>query len=158
MKTCSKCNKEKSFTEFHFSKSKKDGYSSYCKKCSCEAANKYNKKNINLVIDRAKEKRDQIKLIVNNIKNKYGCYFCSEKDACCLDFHHPNDNKKDNISYLTMAKNIDKLFEEINKCIVICSNCHRKFHAGKLSIMDSKLCNENKLDFFEERNGRYYKK
>lgn len=34
MKTCIKCNKEKELTEFHKSKTNKNGCKNYCKECS----------------------------------------------------------------------------------------------------------------------------
>jgi hypothetical protein len=54
---------------------------------------------------------------------------CGESDIVCLDFHHIG-NKSGNIS--DMAKrpvSIAVLQAEMDKCIVICRNCHAKLHA-----------------------------
>ena len=36
MKTCYRCKETKEYSEFHKNKSKKDGYTTYCKKCQLE--------------------------------------------------------------------------------------------------------------------------
>ena len=54
---------------------------------------------------------------------------CSEKDHVCLDLHHMRD-KHDNVAELVRAASIRKILLELPKCIVVCSNCHRKLHAG----------------------------
>jgi hypothetical protein len=63
-----------------------------------------------------------------------GCSQCPEKESCCLDFHHTG-SKKIGIAKLSLAgwswKRID---EELAKCILLCSNCHRKLHARIISI------------------------
>jgi predicted HNH restriction endonuclease len=32
------------------------------------------------------------------------------------------------------ANSIDSIIKEIDKCLVICSNCHRKLHAGLIQL------------------------
>ena len=44
-KVCNKCNKEKSLTEYHKDKSKKDGFRSDCKKCNCASRKKWREEN-----------------------------------------------------------------------------------------------------------------
>ena len=44
-----------------------------------------------------------------------------------LTFHHEHDNKVANISNM-MNHSWKKILEEINKCIIICFNCHMAIH------------------------------
>ena len=45
-----------------------------------------------------------------------------------IDFHHINPSEKEyNISDNSHAK-FETLLKEIEKCIPLCSNCHREFH------------------------------
>lgn len=61
-----------------------------------------------------------------------GCAFCKMNLAECLDFHHIDPSIK---SYtLTQMGNsgfkVDKIDEEIAKCVVICANHHRLIEAA----------------------------
>jgi hypothetical protein len=84
------------------------------------------------------DRRKRLFAEVNLYKSEKGCLFCSEKESICLDFHHINPSEKEEtIARLITQKGRKKTFEEIEKCIVVCSNCHRKLHAGLLSYNQS---------------------
>lgn len=57
---------------------------------------------------------------------KDGCILCLENEPMCLDFHHLYGKDK-NISSMR-GMNDDRVKAEIAKCVVLCSNCHRKVH------------------------------
>jgi hypothetical protein len=59
-----------------------------------------------------------------------GCSRCGENDPACLDFHHRDDTEKDmNISkMITYGFSKEKLRTEMEKCDILCANCHRKEH------------------------------
>jgi hypothetical protein len=76
-------------------------------------------------------------------KNKYilsvkagGCVLCSEIHPSCLDFHHLDEtNKSFNIGeHPNNGVGLKKLKEEVSKCILLCSNCHRKLHFARKSL------------------------
>ncbi len=51
------------------------------------------------------------------------CAKCGCPDPRVLDFHHPNDDKEHDIN--TLRDDIwRKIEKEINKCILLCRNCH----------------------------------
>lgn len=55
------------------------------------------------------------------------CTKCGENHPACIEFHHLDPSTKEHgISYLRNSKK--KLAEELKKCIVLCSNCHKKLH------------------------------
>jgi len=47
------------------------------------------------------------------------------------DFHHVGD-KDENPSYLIANSSIEQIASEIEKCILLCANCHRIEHERKL--------------------------
>ena len=58
------------------------------------------------------------------------CARCGyDKCVSALEFHHINPNKKDTI-ISSDSITLEKAIEESKKCILICSNCHKEFHAG----------------------------
>ena len=76
--------------------------------------------------------------LVLDYKIKHGCYICGESEPVCLDFHHKNPNEKRiEVALGIYRHSIETLQKEIDKCILLCSNCHRKVHHGKLSIHES---------------------
>lgn len=58
------------------------------------------------------------------------CEKCGyDKCIAALDFHHINPEEKDfSISNSNIYKNIEALKQEVDKCILLCANCHREIH------------------------------
>lgn len=79
---------------------------------------------------RIKKRRQEIKDWIRKYKETLSCEICNENHPATIDFHHHNPKEKDfNISEAErkgMSKK--KILEEINKCQILCSNCHRKLH------------------------------
>jgi len=64
------------------------------------------------------------------------CVFCDEDENVCLDHHHINPEEKltEVSRLLTNLRSKKSIMEEAAKCIIICTNCHRKLHAGIISL------------------------
>jgi len=57
------------------------------------------------------------------------CTVCGESDPSTLDFHHAvRDPSNKKLYKLIRNSAWADVYEEIKKCIVLCSNCHRKHH------------------------------
>lgn len=83
---------------------------------------------------RIKQIRDSEKKRVNN-NLKYiseyllhhPCVDCGESDIVVLEFDHTAEDKFGNISNLTRkGYSLETIKNEINKCEVVCANCHRR--------------------------------
>ena len=65
------------------------------------------------------------------------CECCHEKydetNACIFDFHHKYPNEKEfGLGLLTMTNRAwNAIIKEADKCIILCSNCHRKKHSSE---------------------------
>ena len=73
---------------------------------------------------------------VNNFKRARTCVICGEASSCCLEFHHLDKrNKLFTISsaICNIKINMKSLKAEIRKCVIICSNCHKKLHYNELN-------------------------
>ena len=45
-----------------------------------------------------------------------------------LEFHHLNPEEKDFGISRTLTRSMDSLRKEVDKCILVCSNCHAEIH------------------------------
>lgn len=100
---CNICN-----TEYKVSKLGKK----YCVKCS---------------YDNVKITRKQIKQQLVDYKGG-SCERCNyNKCLEALEFHHINPDEKD-FTISKGIKNIESLKVEVDKCILLCANCHREEH------------------------------
>lgn len=59
------------------------------------------------------------------------CSCCGyDKCAEALDFHHLNPQEKEFLISDRDLNNWKTIKKELDKCIVVCANCHREIHAG----------------------------
>ena len=68
--------------------------------------------------------------IMNHLKEN-GCAICGYNDCVdALDFHHTNPKDREfNVKVGSLNKNEELIVNELNKCILLCSNCHREIHS-----------------------------
>ena len=80
--------------------------------------------------------------IINNqlMKKLKAIEYKGGRCQCCnrlgpksiFDFHHVDPNEKE-MEWKKMSKlNIEFRNKELDKCILVCSNCHRLIHAGEI--------------------------
>jgi len=112
-KTCSVCEVEKSLSDYY----RKNH--SQCKKCHYKDTDLRRKK-VNA------ERKDYFLKLLGGKCNHCGGIFPKE----CYDFHHVDPSKKDFHFNSMNNHSMERLQEEINKCILLCSNCHRIEHAN----------------------------
>ena len=86
------------------------------------------------------KRRHKLKYLAIKYKGEK-CSICNYnkcKDA--LEFHHIDPKEKDFIiSDRSISFTWDEAKKELDKCIVVCSNCHREIHAGIRKIEESNL-------------------
>ena len=77
-----------------------------------------------------RERRLILSVWLRVYKKKLHCSVCNENHPACLDFHHINKKDKDySIADMVSAgSSIQSIMKEIDKCIVVCRNCHAKTH------------------------------
>ena len=135
-KKCSVCQEEKTESCFGFKNKKLGKLQSRCKECQAEYHKKHYQLNKQRYLDKTKIRNKKYKKenkdFINQYKSSKGCQYCKEKTAVCLDFHHKDQTLKEaNISRMKNSSHSKKtILQEMSKCIVVCSNCHRKLHAG----------------------------
>jgi hypothetical protein len=59
------------------------------------------------------------------------CQLCGYNQCpAALEFHHRDPNQKDFSISSPRYHNLEFMKAELEKCILVCSNCHREIHAG----------------------------
>ena len=113
-KICSKCHRELPLNMYHkngFDSKGQQKYRGYCKDCASS-------------IERARYQKK--KAYVN--EQKQVCVKCGETRTYVLDFHHKDKNEKDFTIGTFKKGSLELVQSEIDKCVVLCANCHREFH------------------------------
>lgn len=91
---------------------------------------KWYEKNRKHVIKKAKTSKDKVKQEWVAYKSKQRCSHCRKKHPAIIDFHHVIKEGKTSVNYLAVKKlDIQAAIKEAEeKCIPLCSNCHRILH------------------------------
>ena len=78
---------------------------------------------------RAAEGRLRTRAKWKEFRSTLACTKCGENHPATLDFHHVIKDNKRSVSTLIRNNAFKAAMKEIEeKCIVLCSNCHRKLH------------------------------
>lgn len=112
-KTCPRCSTEKSSSEFYKRRNGKD-FSPYCTRCS---------------LDEVRERQNLFKKQCVTYKGGK-CELCDySKCFAALDFHHKDPKqKKFGIANAKLTSFNERVKRELDKCILLCANCHRETH------------------------------
>lgn len=157
MKVCTLCNINKEDSDFYIhtetrgNSNGKKSLCSYCKECDkkriTERSREFKLNNPKIVSERRKGyKRDKVKVSIDNKKRQRNikqkcvdlkggkCVVCGyNKYLAALDFHHLDPSKK-SFSVTGYTTTWEKIVVELNKCILLCSNCHRAVHSKELDL------------------------
>lgn len=145
-KYCKHCLQNKPLSAYHsngYSTSGTRKYKPLCKKCEQD------KKRITFYI--------KVRDILLRQDREYACELCGyNKNIAALEFHHFEDEIKD-YEISNMSSMSEKtLSTEIEKCALLCSNCHREYHnplqdKQHLGAVLVSTMAENEMDSARER-------
>lgn len=126
-KQCRKCKLVQSIDNFASHPKRKDNRQSICRNCHSTYSKAHYEKNKRQYIDRAAERKKRHRREWVVFKATLKCVKCGENHPSCLDFHH-KDIKSFNISNAVGRLPYEEIMKELEKCEVLCANCHRKLH------------------------------
>ncbi len=142
MRKCSRCKKVKPIDKFNY-KFKKFGIrQKACRDCTrFEVRNHYNKNHKYYILKARKRNkiiRDRNRDYIWKYLSTHSCIDCGETDPVVLEFDHIKDKKSD-VSFLIKDHSLIDLKDEIAKCDVRCSNCHKRKTAKEFGWYKNKL-------------------
>ena len=148
-KKCTLCQNDFPKTEFNKKKTSKDGLQSVCRTCNSERSKKYynenKEKHLKVIYKNRKKYMGRARDLILEAKSE-GCVLCEETEVVCMDLHHVDQADKEfNLGdvatgFITSPK---RILNELSKCVCVCSNCHRKIHAGLLELPEQ-ITSKNK--------------
>lgn len=116
-KCCSKCREWKTLKEF--SPKGENRFHHYCRPC--------------LYMYQAERWKNRKKKAIELMGGKCNkCGYC--RNYAALEFHHIDPSKKEFESDAGRHKSWNKFINELKKCILLCSNCHREEHHAEMAI------------------------
>ena len=111
-KPCSKCAKIKTLLEFSRDRGTLTGRQSRCKTCAEQ--------------NRRKRMRTR-RAMIQKIKMEAGCAECGYKEhPAALHFHHTDPEEKEFSISSGLILKWSKVEAELEKCEVLCANCHAR--------------------------------
>jgi hypothetical protein len=127
-KRCGRCGRNR-LLKF-FNRRRGDRLQSYCQDCHSEANRNHYLKNRQAHIDKAYRRRAHLTQLINEMKSK-PCADCGVSyPPYVMDFDH-REGKSFSISQAWRMRSRGEVLSEIEKCDVVCANCHRERTYGR---------------------------
>ncbi len=130
MKICSKCKLEKSLEDFNKNHCRKDGYQTFCRECGKKRSKQYYRDNkdhhVKVIRERNDSIRSQNQVLLCEYLLQHPCKDCKETDILVLEFDHLRDKTHHVSTLLGGAHPWTTIEKEIEKCEVVCGNCHKR--------------------------------
>lgn len=127
-KICAKCHLPKdSVNDFHWRNKAKGIRQSWCKSCAIAVRIASYKKHHVKAMQHIAARRSYLKAKIYEYLRDKCCTDCSEADPIVLDFDHVKGTKIKSVCVLAnQGFAWSTILSEIEKCEVVCSNCHRR--------------------------------
>lgn len=131
-KLCKRLNHEVPITLFN-TNPKTGKVHSWCKICVKDYDHERHKNQRTKIMAQKKIRKQDINNWYMELKSKLECSLCPESHPACLTFHHTDPTTKETEVAQAVAWHWSKerILKEIEKCIVLCFNCHAKHHFGE---------------------------
>ena len=142
LRTCGRCGLSKPVDEFAWRRRRKRQRDNLCRPCRSAYGRDHYLANRQRYIDaEARRKRaratERTRLLLEFFRD-HPCMDCGETDPLVLEFDHL-EAKKFNISHQFASRSWKAILEEIEKCDVVCANCHRRRTAHRRGYLRAVL-------------------
>jgi hypothetical protein len=142
LRKCYRCGQLKSVEEFAWRRRRKLQRDSFCRPCRSAYGKEHYAANRQRYIDQARKvkrklSRERTLYLLEYFKT-HPCVDCGEEDPIVLEFDHLRE-KRFNISKALHDRSLGSVLEEIEKCEVVCANCHRRRTARRRGALRAVL-------------------
>jgi hypothetical protein len=138
MQKCYRCGEEKPAEDFAWRRKDKGQRDSHCRPCRSAYGREHYEANRQRYIDQAAASKRKLRLartryLIEFFKT-HPCVDCGETDPVVLEFDHLRD-KSFSIGPELSRKRWQSILDEIEKCEVVCANCHRRRTARRRAAL-----------------------
>jgi len=126
---CGKCHELKETSQFSVNKNRKRGFHLWCRECVKIYDHNRHKNLRTKILKQKKDWREKTRSWYISYKKTLKCEKCGDNRWYVLTFHHTDKVLKEGeISVMSNRSSLETLKREIDKCKVLCSNCHLEEH------------------------------
>ncbi len=135
MRQCTKCLQWKDEANFYPRHNSNKAPRTQCK--ACELQKRQQNRQPVLYTDSERSRSQQRHLAqdqwIDSVKQANPCAVCGESAIECLDFHHVDTTTKLFRLNAVHRRGAVVVWREVNKCCLLCANCHRKVHTRRIN-------------------------
>ena len=131
-KPCCTCKKQILIKDYSWRDKKRGTKASKCKQCTNKYSKQHYRNNVEAYVARTKNNtakyKENNRQLVYEFKLSNPCTSCGESNPIVLEFDHidPKTKRNDISTMAAHGYSIATLEKEIEKCIILCANCHRQ--------------------------------
>lgn len=144
LRICPRCKETKALAEFAWKRKDRNQRQVYCRSCRAHYGREHYLANRQRYVERARLRKHAVRLARTEFLIHYfedhPCVDCGETDPVVLEFDHLG-GKAFTISTELAYRSWETILAEIEKCQVVCANCHRRrtaLRSGALRAMLSR--------------------
>lgn len=129
-RACTKCNVVQPIENFPWKNQLLGKRHAVCKTCTAVRSKRLYNEDRESQIERVRVNnrryREQARTFVLAYLLTHPCSGCGEKDPRVLEFHHEGEKENEVSRLMGRGASLEVLKAEMDKCRVLCANCHRK--------------------------------
>ncbi len=131
---CYRCGIEKPVHDFAWRRKDRGQQDTFCRPCRSAYGREHYEANRQRYIDQARVQKERLRLertkylidfYLIDFFETHPCIDCGERDPVVLEFDHLRD-KRFSIGLKLCTNSWKSILAEMEKCEVVCANCHRK--------------------------------
>lgn len=129
-KKCTKCHVIQPIENFPWKNQILGKRHAVCKTCTAERSKRLYSEDRTSQLERVRINNQRYRQIAREFVLAYllthPCSECGERDPRVLEFHHEADKDNEVSRLMGRGASLEALKAEMDKCRVLCANCHRK--------------------------------
>jgi hypothetical protein len=145
MRRCGRCQQLKPVEDFAWRRKKQGQRHNYCRPCHSEYHREHYMANKERYVAQAAARKKALYLkhttLLLDYFAEHPCVDCGESDPVVLEFDHLGDKAFD-IGHALPYRSWQSILAEIEKCQVVCRNCHRRRESRRMGALRVRLTDE----------------